>query len=456
MGSVPMKRRRRLVLIQPRFANAALDRNKGAMPPLGLAYVAAYTPATWEIEVHDEQVEPEALPAADLVGLTTTSLTITRAYEIAAHYRARGTPVVLGGVHASSLPAEAEGRADAVVVGDVERVWETVVRDAEAGRLQPRYDGEMGPLDDLRRPRLDLFRSRYTYAPVSASRGCPFRCDFCAINRFYGGTYRRRPVEGVLEDLRHTGRPFVFFTDGNLYGHSQRDRAAFVELCREIVKARRCGRLPWRAWTCYASVNALDDDEALGLAREAGCRALLVGFESIDPESLREMNKSLNLRFGPESYPRLIENAHRHGLVVVGELVVGTDHDTLETLRQTARFIDTSNLDLLRLQILQPLPGTKLFDRLQSEGRLHLHDFPADWERLSDDFILGVHYETRHLSRRELQQWVVDTGRRFYAPGPSLLRSLKAGLRSRDAVAPALLLFSSWSSGRSYRNYVVR
>ena len=445
--------RRRLLLVQPRFENEALDRNKGTIPPLGLAYIAAYTPEHWEVEILDEQVEPTRLPEVDLVGISTTTLTVHRAYELADHYRRRGVPVVLGGVHASMLPEEALERADSVVVGDAEPVWEELVADFEAGRLKARYDAPIADLCGLRLPRTDLFRARYSFAPVSASRGCPFRCEFCAINKFYRQTYRRRPAEEVVSELARRGPVRVFFTDGNLYGYTPRDREFFIELCRGIIRERARGAVDLRHWMCYASVNALDDEEALALAAAAGCRALFVGFESIDPAALKEMGKVVNLRYGPESYSRLIGRAHRHRLVVVGEIVVGSDCDTPESLERTAEFIMTSGIDILRLQILQPLPGTDLFARLQREGRLRIADFPGDWRRLAADFVMGVHYATRGVAPHALQDWVARTGKRFYSNRALVLRLLKIAARTRGLLIPALVLANSLKSRRTYFNF---
>jgi radical SAM superfamily enzyme YgiQ (UPF0313 family) len=207
---------------------------------------------------------------------------------------------------------------------------------------------------------------------------------------------------------------------------------------------------------CYASVNALEDDEALALAAEAGCRTLFVGFESIDPDALREMRKLINLKHGPYSYPAMIRNAQRHGLLVVGEIVVGTDHDTPDSLVRTAAFIENAGLDLVRLQILQPLPGTGLFNRLQQEGRLLIADFPNDWKLLAQDFVMGVHYKTKQISRQELQRWVVETGTRFYESPRILARLPQAARRSRSLMVPVILLFSSLRSRKTYRNFVVR
>jgi radical SAM superfamily enzyme YgiQ (UPF0313 family) len=442
-----------LTLVQPLFENPELDRNRRTLYPLGLGYLAAYAPDEWTVRLVDEQLEEVDTDApTDLVGISTTTMTINRAYEIADAFRRRGVPVVLGGIHASVCPEEALEHADAVCIGDGEPVIARILGDAVQGRLQPRYQAEPGPLAGLKPPDRSVFPTGYGFLPVSTSRGCPFDCAFCAIHSFYGGRYRQRPVPEVLEELRSLppGHRVVFFSDGNLYGYSQADRERFLELCRGIAALRESGELPFSRWTAYGSVNALDDPEALDLAARAGCLALFVGFESINPASLEEMGKRLNLRFGVDSYERLVRNAQERGILVVGEIVVGADADDAQVLADTGRFLERIDFDLLRLQILQPLPGTRLFERLREEGRLHLQDFPEDWRALCRGFTMGVHFDTRGTSALELQRWVKRTGLDFYRPGRIARRAARVLRLTRSPALAATVVAMNLKSRRTY------
>ena len=316
----------RLVLIQPQWQNREIDRNIRTLYPLGLGYLAAYAPGRWDVTILDEQIEKIDFDMkADLVGITTTTLTANRAYEIAGEFRKRGIKVITGGVHASMCVDEASRFFDAVCVGDGEHVIGNMIEDFEKGSLKKVYTSELKPLLGLKRPRHDLFRKGYSFLPVSTSRGCPFNCNFCVINRFYQGKYRTREVDDVMEELLSLpkGYDIVFFTDGNVYGYSKNETDRFKELCRRMIAARNEDKLPFKYFTCYVSVNALADEEALELASKAGCAMVFVGFESINPESLKDMNKTLNLKFGVDSYAGLVANAQKRKILVTGGLVLG-------------------------------------------------------------------------------------------------------------------------------------
>ncbi len=451
-----MGREPRLLLVNPALHNRLQDRSGGLLQPLGLAYLAAYSPPGWDVRIHDEQLQGPASMDADLVGITATTWSVNRAYALAREYRGRGIPVVLGGVHPSMLPDEAGRFADAVVVGDAELIWADVVRDAAAGRMEPVYRPATPGLVGLRQPRRDLITGRYMFTSISTVRGCPYRCEFCAIDRFYGGKVRRRPLDEVMAELRTLDERPVYFVDGNLYGHSKHDRRDFIALCRGIEEDQGAGRLRFDGWVCYAPVDALADDEALAAARDAGCRVMRVGFESINEASLAEMRKRQNVRMGADRYRELIANAHRHGLMVTGEFLIGADGDTPESLRETREFILTSGLDLMRLNILQPMPGTDLLARWQGERRLTIHDFPADWDRLQEDAFLSVVYRPKHIGGRELQEFARETGRAFYGYRGIARRTLRGVRRMHSLTGTVAMAAVNVKSRGLYYDFDTR
>ena len=445
----------RIVLIQPRFMNERLDRNIKTLYPIGLGYLAAYVPEHWNVNIIDEQITKiDFNLQADIVGITTTTVTANRAYEIATEFKKRGKTVIFGGVHASMCPDEAKRYGDSVCIGDGEDAIIDIIKDFEEGSLKETYTGTLKPLEKLKTPRHDLFEKGYSFFPVSTSRGCPFNCHFCAINRFYSGRYRTRDPEDVIEDLKKVPSNYdvVFFTDGNMYGYTEKDVERFKTLCRRIAEEKRKGTLKFKYFTGYGSVNMLDDDEALDLASQAGCRAAFVGFESINPASLKDMNKKLNLKYGVESYKRLVNNAQKRKMLVVGEMILGNDSDDADVLRKTANFLKTVNFDILRLQILQPLPGTKLYETLDKEDRLLLNDFPEDWQKIAKDFVLGVHYKIKNLDPKELQRWIKKTGTEFYSFPNIMKRAFRSLIMTKDIKFAATIIVMSFKSKKPYAN----
>ncbi|MGK5093262.1 radical SAM protein [Deltaproteobacteria bacterium TL4] len=446
----------KIVFIQPQLTAVELDRNIKTIFPLGLGCLAAYVPKHWEIEIIDEQIETiDFEMAVDVVGLTTTTLTINRAYQIAEQFRKRKVTVFLGGVHASMCPEEAKAYCDAICIGDGEHLIAQMLSDYENQCLQKEYVGGRESLDGLKLPRYDLFKAGYSFIPFSTSRGCPFDCNFCAINKFYGGMYRKREdIEGIIEDLKKLPKGYdrVFFTDGNMYGYSKKDVSRFKQLCRRMAEERKKGSFPFKNFLCYASVNALADEEALDLAAEAGCLILSIGFESINPASLKDMNKIMNLKLGVESYPQLVANAQKRNILVLGEILLGNDSDDMDVLKATNAFLKTVGLDILRLQILQPLPGTKVFKLLQEEGRLHLKKFPEDWQKITDSFLMGVHYDLKNLDSLEFRRYVKQIGMEFYAPLNILHRGWKTLKMTQSIKVAGFIIELNIKSRKSYAN----
>lgn len=446
----------KLLLVYPLYTNDKLDRNARTIYPLALSYLAAYAPDHWDVSVIDEQFEDIDYQntCADVVGITTTTLTANRAYDIATKFRAKGITVFLGGVHASTVPEEAIQYCDALCIGDGEEMFPKMLADFENGCLQKTYKGSLASLAGLKRPRHELFKDKYSFIPVSTSRGCPFNCSFCCINEFYEGAYRSRPVEDVIEEMKTLpkGYDIVFVTDGNMFGYSRKETKRFKELCKRIIEEHQKGTLPFKYFTCYGSINALDDIEALDLAAAAGCAAILVGFESINPEALKSMNKTLNLKYGVDSYKQLVDNAQQRGILIVGEMIVGNDADDAKSLEETRKFLREINFDVLRLQIMQPLPGTQLFNQLKNAGRLHIKNFPKDWDQLRDGFVVGVAFDLHQLETTQLQRWVKDTGLEFFSYPKIANRAYKCLKRTHNARMAGTIVAMSLRSRKTYAN----
>jgi len=433
--------RRKLVLVNPvNPVRTGLTVNKSSrFPPIGLGIVATLTPAHWDVELVDENWEPFTYRDADLVGITAFTASANRAYEIAAAYRARGVPVVMGGIHVSMCPAEAQRFVDAVVVGEAETVWPQVVADAEAGQLQPLYRGSWPDLAGAPVPRRDLFHPGYMFASVQTSRGCPMDCGFCSVTAFNGHRYRRRPPAKVLDELKTIPRKLIFFVDDNIIGYGPASRDQALALFRGMVE-RKLDK--W--WFCQASLNFADDEEVLHWAARAGCKMVFLGLEAEEVDALAEVNKRLNLQRGVASYEEAFRRIHRAGIAVLGAFIFGMDSDTPEKLRRRTDYM-IRNVDVMQTTYLTPLPGTRLFDRLQEKERLLHTDFPRDWDRYD---MTEVVHRPGGMTPDALSQAMGECNRRMYARATLMRKALRTLLETRDLTAT---MFAR-ESNINYRN----
>ena len=411
----------RITLISPK---GPLYRHRGGIfgrslryAPLTLPTLASLIPREIDHEVVllDEGIEdvPGNLEA-DLVGMTVITGNAVRAYEHADRLRDRGIPVVLGGPHVTLVPDDAAPHADAVVVGYAEDTWPELLHDLVGGALRVRYD-QAPDLDLAGRPLVDrglMRRQGYATANVfEATRGCIHTCDFCVVPTAWGTRPYQRPVEEVVEEIRRARVRKAIFVDLNI--------VADPDYAARLFEALRPLRLRWFG---LATTLLVENAPLLELCARSGCRGLLIGFESITREGLREVHKGF---FDPGSYAGVIDTLHRHGIAVQGTFVFGLDHDTPETLRETARFAVEARIDLPRFAILTPFPGTPLFERLQSEGRI----LTRNWELYDGQHVV---FQPARCSVEELARGTREAWRHAYS-ARSIFR------RIRRSPAPLLV-----------------
>jgi radical SAM superfamily enzyme YgiQ (UPF0313 family) len=359
---------------------------------LTLTTLAALTPPDIEVKITDENVEPiDFEEDVDLVGVTGMVMHAPRAYQIAQRFRQRGIPVVMGGPHASSRPVEAKEHVDAVVIGEAENVWKGLIEDLKHGCLKPFYKADAYcSMKDMPPPRLDLLRkdAYMTVNCVQTTRGCPHQCDFCHVTHFFGKTYRCRPVEEVIDEVRGLEGEFVVFIDDNIAGNRRYAKELFVRL--KPLKKK---------WASQASMTLTRDPELLRLAAESGCVSLFLGVESLSSENLKDVNKGFNQ---VQQYEEAMKVIHDHDIMILAGFIFGLDHDDEGVFERTLRFCERNRIELPSFFILTPLPGTPLFQRIESEGRL-LH---KDWAQYNGATVV---FEPKLMTEETLQRgfnWV--------------------------------------------------
>jgi radical SAM superfamily enzyme YgiQ (UPF0313 family) len=388
----------KIALVRP---NIGAFRSTDAMPPLAMGILAARS-SGHEIVFYDEKAEavPDEIDA-DLVALSVETFTAHRAYQIADRARARGSIVVMGGYHPTFMPNEALAHADAVITGDAEGTWEEMLADVGRRDLKSIYEGRNGaPLDDYRIDR-SIFRGK-RYAPIQLAqygRGCRFTCDFCSIHSFYGTTVRVRPIDRMRTELEALDRgKLLFFVDDNLFSNT-------ADLDRLLDAIRPLGL----RWSCQISIDVARDPALLDRIASAGCRYVLIGFESVEPANLKQMKKPWNLVSG--DYRQVVREMHQRGIGVYGTFVFGYDHDRVETIERSLEFALEARLDIANFNPLTPTPRTGLYERLAAEKRLLSPEWWLDPAYRYGDPI----FVPRGMTPEQLAAGCFDAKKRFYA-----------------------------------------
>ncbi len=363
-----------------------------------MPYLAAFAPPHWTVLHIDEAVrQVDFGMQADLVAITFHTPSAPHAYALAARFRQRRIPVVLGGPHVTLMPDEAEAHADVIFVGEAESNWPQFMREFDAGRYSQRYCSTESPtLEDAPMSRKDLFHRRdHTGGVLFATRGCPYSCDFCTLAVMYQSRVRKRRVEAVAEEYGSFPGKVIILWDDNI--------ASDIEYAKALFRAL-APHHKW--WSSQASIHAAQDDEFLELAARSGCKQLFVGLESISQASVNEVRKGFNR---VADYVRAIERIHSHGIAVQAGIVFGFDNDKRAIFGETLDFLEAAGVQNATFNILTPFPGTRLYQRLEAEGRI----LTRDWSKYNGR--ADVVFLPRQMSPEELMAGFQYANRRFYS-----------------------------------------
>ncbi len=427
---------KKILFINPSNKDGILENVKiFSLPPLNLGILGSRTPAEYEIEIIDESIDTIDFDRdVDLVAITCMTPLAPRAYDISTRFREKEIPVVLGGVHASMVSQEAADFADAVVVGEAEEIWPTVLRDFEAGTLRKTYSSNLPNRRNLPCPRRDLFSPGYFIQTVQSSRGCPFDCNFCSVSRFNGARYRFRPFDEVIEEVGELKGDRFFFIDDNIVGSGERGTKRALKLFERLKDLGK-------EWASQICISVVESPELLRKAAESGAKWFFIGFESVEAETLSVMNKQVNLRPTTRNFKDAIRKIQDRGIAVVGGFIFGNDTDTKGIFEKTVDFIHDAEIDAAQFTTLTPLPGTKLYQHLASEGRLILKDYPRDWKRYNG---FEVVFQPRNMTVEELREGHISAYEATASLRSSFTRAIKTFFKTKS-------LFSTVSS--FYWNY---
>lgn len=399
---------KRILIIQPshyvsKTNRTLLKSRRRPLVPLNLPYLAAMTPEGWDITLVNEYLEDinfQSNPKPDVVAITTWTLHSVRAYDISDEFRKQGIPVIMGGPHAWFHPDETSKHCDAVGVGEGEPIWAKMLEDAINGNLQKIYQApQMPSIAGLPFPRWDkLDLTKYgpfkTYSLMS-SRGCPMQCEFCSERLYLGGGYRVRPTEDVIEDIKHTGSKYIFFGDSDFGGK----RAHTMELMEAMIPLK----LRWSAlWTS----NLCNDAEFMDIAKRSGLLHVNMGIESINPETLKSMNKKFNK---VARYSELLGNLRKDGISYSLNFIFGWDTETPEVFRSTLDFLHEEKVPVAYFNILTPEKGTMFYERMKTEDRILKTEEIGRWPGHI------CHIKPKYCTAEEIVSNVQGMYREFYS-----------------------------------------
>jgi radical SAM superfamily enzyme YgiQ (UPF0313 family) len=391
----------KIKLISPRMSLRPMDSEfkRRMSPSLSLVTIASLTPGPHIVYIEDENLNPiNYNDKPDFVGITVNVDTTYRAFEIARRYRDQGVKVIFGGIHASADPDLMLEHCDSVCIGEAEELWTTIINDLLNYQLKQKYFNPGST--DLRNvpvPKWEFISKKdYLYNNiVVTSRGCPFKCEFCYNSCDYiNNLYRNRPVQNVIDEIKSLNTKRVMFIDDNLIGN--------LNWTNELINSIKILNISWHA---AVSTNLVYYPELINKMSDSGCKSLFIGFESINANSIKSVNKGQN---NTGKYEILIKQLHDKGIMVNASLVFGFDHDTNDTFSNTLDWLISNKVETMTAHILTPYPGTKIYKRLLKENRIIDYD-------LSKYNTSKVVFKPKNMSVEELQNGYLKMYQDFYS-----------------------------------------
>ena len=390
------------------------------MEPLTIAVLNSLIPNEWDREFYDDRIENINYETdCDLVFITVETYTAKRAYFIANEFRKRGKKVVLGGYHVTLLPEEAQEYADAIMIGNAEEIIDTVLNDFEGGNLQKRYIGEA--CIGYKMPDRTIYANKMKkYLPISlveTGRGCNHNCEFCSIAKYYNSHYIHRDVEDIIAEIKTCKHKVFFLVDDSIFS----DKIFAKELFTELKKLNII-------WTTQITLDIVKDEELLKLMKESGCEMVLIGFESINSENLKQMNKEWTQRLGERD--ELIEKIHNVGISIYASFVFGFDYDTEESFKETLEFCNKHQFYITAFNHLLAFPNTKTYEDFRKNDRLITDKW---W--LQEGYTFGtISFKPKNLTPEELKNYCKMYKKKFFSFKSIMRRGVTVFKRTKNVM----------------------
>lgn len=419
----------KIAFILPAIGKKRNERYIGTwkMEPLMMSVLAELTPGEIKTELYDDRLELINYDTdADVIAITVETYTAKRAYYIAGRFREKGKRIIMGGYHVTTVPEEAGEFADAIIIGNAETVWAQLIDDLKNNRLKKQYIGENGYAAS--RQDKSVYGSK-KYLPITlieTGRGCTFNCDFCSIASYYGSTYHLRNIDDIVSDIKQSKHKYMFFVDDNIVANKEYAHKLFDEIEKLHIK-----------WTGQGTITMAYDKKLLEKMKKSGCEVILIGFESLNPTNLKQMNK----QWSPnrEQLDELVDNIHNAGISIYATFLFGFDEDKPDSFLETMKFVRRHNFFFVAFNHLLPFPGTRLYDRLKEENRL-----VSDKWWLADDYVYGdISFYPKNMTPAELSAMCESARKEFYKFSSVVTRFF--ALFKRNKSLYLLLIFFSFN-----------
>lgn len=417
------------------------------LPPYALACVAGIIPEDIdgeeiEIEIRDgnvRDINPDKIDA-DLVGITAMTATATDAYDIAKEIKSRDIPVFGGGIHFTVLPEEAERYFDYVITGETESVLPKYIADFFGGEARERYEGYLKDIVNMPAPRHDLLDyGKYSLGAIEARRGCPNGCDFCSVSSINGEKVRFRTIEEVIDEVNNIKKNRFMIVDNNIAG-----TRGSVNYSKSLL--RKMANETSKMWCGQATIDISEDDELLKLIADSDGKHLLSGIESIDNSTRTKKDKDMAY------IKKAIEKIHDYGITVSGSFIFGTDEQDTSVFKDVIEFVYDADIDSARLEILTPLPGTALYERLDKEGRIMKNNYPEDWRLYNFRHCV---FKPKKMTAEELENGTFDATKEITSVSSSVHRAYRSLINTRDFYASGGAFLLNRAIGKSVRGSTV-